>query len=264
MPYYQLKMKPIIKILIFVCTVLLNCNSKADKLNKFWIGYEISYLKGNRFEIIGSIGKDPLLDNPNFDSIYIDTISFSKIFNFKYDSATITIFNETLYDGYRSTDKKFKMKNDSILFLKGENNDAFSMYIEQLDKQRLTLTYKNTYNKRLDETIKLVFQPVEYFHQIEYLDALMNFLLNNIIRTSLNSTNLKFTKEDSYYSGEFFTDDLKVKFGMHNDWHIAILEEELFLILGEHIIQIKEIGSETVTGLIYGPNNEEVTIKSIK
>lgn len=246
-------------IIWIVLALIIGCNSREQSLERFWVGYMVSHTKGDRFEIIGHLGLDPLEKDPNFDSIYTDTTNYVVFFDFKYDSLTITTFEESGWQSYWNTNYNYRLDGDSLRISAKEKIEVSTANVELLDNHSLVISYPNDPSTGLEKEIKLIFQPVDIFHQKENQEVLLDFLKSNSVYVKPFQADLKFIEPTNHRYGRIISKP-QMDFGDDNEWHVLTLKRELFLVLGQYIIQIKDIKKDMISGIIYGPENQEIQI----
>jgi len=253
----------IVSIIILISALLLGCSKdvKEDSLNGLWIGNLITYLEGDRFEIIGYRGIDPLEINPEFDST--DTITENMLFEFFKDSMYLAIFDEDYYGGIGRHSIEFKIRNDSILIPDSVANDTSVIIIEKLQKNEIILSYQLDDHQNLKELNKYYLKPVCLYKQKDKYDQLRMFLTTNRIKVSISETIWEFSEGHHERWGDFCTYDSREKFGEKNVWSINKVKNELFLLLGKYVIQIKEVSDSEVIGIIH-PSKKEVIFNMVK
>ena len=205
------------------------------------------------------VGIYSLLDNSSqiekFEEEFIDdTIRLKKILSFKEDSMVLASFNETLYYGFNQYKSKFNLEEDSIKINHKEEEIAIDYFY---DNEFLIIDFYG------DERIKYR----DYFIQIDEYGMsnkekeISSFLTNNPIVIGQRTDKLELALPGWHHMAEFIQDSLEANYGYGNDWYFYSIEKELFLIIGDYIIQVSEFDKEKIYGFIYDRKTSKIEIK---
>jgi hypothetical protein len=114
-----------------------------------------------------------------------------------------------------------------------------------------------------DESIKYR----DYFIQIDEYGMsskekeISSFLTSNPIVIGQRKEKLELAPPSWYHMAEFIQDSLEADYGYGNDWYFYSVEKELFLIIADYIIHVKEFDKEKIYGLVYDRMVSEIEIK---
>lgn len=195
------------------------------------------------------------------DSMYNSIINDTQIFQFDGDSLIITYFNNTLYYGYDRYVFRYDYERDSIL-INNDQEENLSFKVDKLTGSKLVLSYSETENHLSENT--LTFQSVNKFDCPISMDSLKSYISNSEFLLDKTNTEICFQGYEDF-SGKISINELQAKFKLktNDNWHLAKVENELFLIVGSEAIQIIGIKGNKIIGYIYGDLNKRVLLEKM-
>lgn len=234
-------------IIIFLFLFILSCKSKQQKIESIWFSKnQVSHIKADTMHLDGP-RKIVLMTNPNKNALYHDTFPSNQFYRFENDSLTILVFNETFYWKYSTKKLKYNLSKSSLI-LNDKKGNPFIMKLRQLNEKKLILSYKNEENEKFEEEVFREFKKINRYKQKVNKDALDKMLVSSEFKIEGNESTIEFTAQKKNEQSPIFTSDLNLNFGFENNWYSTIFEEELFLVLGDEIIQIIEITKDVIVG----------------
>lgn len=233
-------------ILVLVLSIL-SCKSKQQKIENIWLSKnQISHIKADTIHL-NDPRKKVHITKPNKNALYLDTLPSNQFYRFEDDSLTILVFNETFYWEYSTHQLKYELSNNSIEIIDLEGN-PFIMKIRQLNNKKLKLSYQNEENEQYEEEVYREFKKIDRYNHRANKEVLDNMLVSSEFKIEGNESTIEFTPQQKHQESPIITSDLNLNFGFENNWYSTTFEEELFLVLGNRIIQIIELTNNTIVG----------------
>lgn len=234
-------MKTKLFFLISIIVTILSCQNSNFKPEGKWIGvYSLLDKSSPLYEV-----EKEFLD---------DTIRVNRILSFEEDSMVLTSFNETVYYGFNQYKLGIILERDSIR-IRYEGEEGAWRYL--YDSEFLNLDI------RKDEGIKYddYYTKIDEYGMVHKEEALDSFLTSNPIVLGQKTDRIELFPSDWYHMGNFIQDSLEVDYGSGDDWYFCSIDKELFLIIGENLIHVKEFENEIIYGVTYFKNASNIEIK---
>lgn len=178
--------------------------------------------------------------------VYVDTFELKHIMHFREDSVTVTIFNETFYDGFWNRSFLFHVENDSIYF-EGPDSNSFVMQINLLQEE-LELFFSGGEDDWMAEDQRARLRRMEHYHMGLKQDSIIDYLTTTPIQIDKEGDSLEYLYPEWYHMGKIVPDNLSSRFTEFDDWYTVKLGGELFVGLGDQVIQVNKFSRDQLQG----------------
>lgn len=246
--------------LIFFLLIFISCEKNVS-IQKVWISTKWTQsIDSKKYKLIKEEEYDKDFES-HIDSLYNSTIEDKLIYQFKEDSFIVKHFNKTLYYAYNKYNYNYKHIKDSIYV--SENNERVISYkVDELTESKLIISYY------LEEAFlnenKIILQPIKKFNCNSNKDNLKSFLTDSDFVLTETNNKVTFHKPNKF-GGKISVSNSDNRFNLktNDGWYVTMIEDELFLVVGIHVIQIIEIQTDRIVGYTYGEQNKEIILEKI-
>lgn len=243
-------------MLLLFSFVLLSCDSDNDISNAKWIGIlrdEQRHVDDYLQNILDTT-KDESFKEFIYSRFYRKSEN-REILGFHTDTLNTVRFSTSKF-GFDNAKLKFERQDDSI-FIEKVDGGIYKCQIGKMTREELILNHM-----RDNTRITFSYKRLRSFNLGNRSQVFISMLLDNSFRNTIDNEVLRFSAEYTDDQGTVSIVNTENE-NNWNRWCVTAFEDELFLFVGESLIQIESIYDTGFSGQIYKDINLKVKFTKV-